>query len=121
MNTKIKILDIIIIFLLGLISITFLLLWTINKSNGKYVIISTPSGQYEYPLNVNKKIKIKGALFENIIEIKNNSVRFLKSNCRHRTCLRFGFIKNNGAIAACLPNRISIFIKSNNSVDTVSR
>lgn len=56
-------------------------------------------------------------------EIKDNKIRFLESDCPDKICVNTGFIGIAGQTAVCLPNKISLTIKSNkpdNDFDAVS-
>lgn len=58
-------------------------------------------------------------------EIKNNAIRFKKSDCPDKICINTGLINKSGQTAVCLPNKISIRIVANSSkndnekIDTV--
>ena len=56
-------------------------------------------------------------------EIKDNKIRFLESDCPDKICVNTGFIWIAGQTAVCLPNKMSLTIKSNksdNDFDAVS-
>ena len=44
------------------------------------------------------------------LEIRDNAVRFCKTDCPDQTCVKTGFIRNSGQSAICLPNRIVVKI-----------
>ncbi len=56
------------------------------------------------------------------IEVKDGSVRVLKSDCPRKICSHGGWISQPGQSLVCLPNRVIIEIPRNNSTqfDTVS-
>lgn len=47
-----------------------------------------------------------------IFEVKNGAIAFIESNCPDKVCIHSGFLNNPGQMAACLPNRVSIRVAS---------
>lgn len=59
-------------------------------------------------LVVDRTINVPGPLGDSVIEIKNQRARFRASPCSRKVCVHSGWLETAGALAACLPNRISI-------------
>lgn len=47
-----------------------------------------------------------------LFEVNNGAIAFIESNCPDKVCIHSGFLSNPGQMAACLPNRVSIRIIS---------
>ncbi len=60
------------------------------------------------PLDQQQDVGIQGILGESIIRIDNGRARFVSSPCTNKVCLHQGWLDQAGAVAACLPNRVSI-------------
>lgn len=56
------------------------------------------------------------------VEIKNNSIRIVESDCPHRICVHSGAISRPGEIIVCVPNKVMIEIqgKDESGFDAVS-
>ena len=54
-----------------------------------------------------------------VIEVKDGEIGFTASDCGDKTCVRTGFLKNNGDAAACVPNKVAIKISGEKSEDDV--
>ncbi len=123
MNIKIKTADIIIICIFFIFSSTVFTLYSVNQKKGKLVIISTPKGKFEYTLNKNRKLRFKGAISDVIILIKDGKVGFIHSLCKNKICIQMGFTNKAGALISCVPNKVSVYIKSSkeNEVDVRCR
>ena len=65
-----------------------------------------------YPINRNREIHVSSKLGESIIEIKDRRVRFLRSPCNGKICILSGWHQFSGDHIACLPNRISVSLLS---------
>ncbi|MDO4300324.1 MAG: NusG domain II-containing protein [Clostridia bacterium] len=103
------IIAIILIMALALFCVYFL--YT-NKESSCVRVIYAGEVLDELPLNENciyspeKNTNI-------VIEIKNNRARFRESDCPDKICVNTGWISRAGQTAICLPNKMSIVIKSN--------
>ena len=52
------------------------------------------------------------------LELKDNQIRFLETDCPDKMCGRTGFISKVGQSAVCLPNRIVVKITGGNGNET---
>ncbi|MBE5791998.1 MAG: NusG domain II-containing protein [Clostridiales bacterium] len=75
---------------------------------------------YAYPLYEDRTITLTG-VYTNEIEIKDASVRILKSDCPGEDCVHTGWISSAGRSIVCLPNRAEIRITGQPDVDFVVR
>ena len=53
-------------------------------------------------------LRVNGPLGDSVIKIKESRARFLESPCAGQQCVHSGWLETAGALAACLPNRVSI-------------
>ncbi len=62
-----------------------------------------------------KEIKIN----DSVIKINGKSVFFAESNCPDKVCIRTGKLDSQGDSSACVPNRISVYIKGEKIKDDI--
>lgn len=53
------------------------------------------------------------------LEIRGGKAAFTRSDCPDRVCIHTGWIGRSGQYAACLPNRVSIWITGGSEMDAV--
>ncbi len=75
---------------------------------------------HTYPLHEDRTITLTSA-YTNEIEIKDASVRILKSDCPGQDCVHTGWISSAGRSIVCLPNCAEIRITGQPDVDFVVR
>lgn len=85
-----------------------------SNENGNYLRVELNGKEYgKYPLNKDKKFKIKIDDDEfNIVEIKNGQVSMKEANCRDLLCTHMPSIKKVGETIVCLPHRLILEIVS---------
>jgi len=87
---------------------------TLDGKPYKKIILSEHRGD--------EKIDVKTKYGYNIIEIKDQSIGIIDADCRDKICMKSGFISNPGQISVCLPHKLMIEIKSNdteNNIDVI--
>jgi len=42
--------------------------------------------------------------------VRNGAIAFIESDCPDKTCVRSGYLRHSGQMAACVPNRVSLVI-----------
>jgi hypothetical protein len=82
--------------------------WNTDGQPENIEIWSAQQGKTIAPLGTDKIITVKGSQGDSIIEVHDHKARFLKSPCKNKICIKSGWLGQNGAIAACLPNRVSV-------------
>ena len=93
--------------LLCLIISLFRTFWHIAPAH--QIQISVLSKVYgRYSLNQQREIVVQGALGVSHIRIDNGKVRFVSAPCTNQYCVHQGWLKQAGAVAFCLPNRVQI-------------
>ena len=65
------------------------------------------------------KIDVKTEYGYNIIEIKDQSIGIIDADCRDRICIKSGFISKPGQLSVCLPHKLMIQIKSNDTEENI--
>lgn len=96
----------------GSLPLLYIGYWT-HSGPGTQVEIMTPDKQkMHFSLRDTRDIRIEGPLGETHIIIRKGQARFVSSPCAQKQCVHSGWLKRNGDFAACLPNRISLFIAS---------
>ena len=75
----------------------------------------------EYPLNIDRKVYFNGSLGEMEIEIRNNKVRMIKSNCPLHLCMKEGWVDKPSQPIICVPNKVVVYIKSSKSQDLITK
>ncbi len=90
------------------------------KENGNTVKISVDGKPYgTYPINKDKKIKIKNKNGFNIVEIKSGKVFMSGADCKDKLCVKQGEIESGSIV--CLPHKLAVEITSgNNGIDAVA-
>lgn len=111
--------DILIIVIIVVVAISSYILYSVvNKTNGKTQAQILIDGKVAYTIQLDENKTFSIPEKPNItFEIKDNKIRFLSSDCPDKVCINSGFIGKKGQMAACLPNKTSIRIISDNSND----
>ena len=114
-------LDILLIALLILLSLSFLLLRHLTQVEGAVAVVEVNGSVVgRYPLSVDGEFVLNGGTNRLIIE--DGTARLVESHCPDRTCEKKGRISYVGQTIVCLPNRLSVTVtgESDNGVDFVS-
>lgn len=80
---------------------------TLDEKPYKKILLSEHRGE--------EQINVKTEYGYNIIEIKDNSVAIIESDCPDKTCIKSGFITKPGQLLVCLPHKLMVEIKSNDT------
>lgn len=118
---KLKPLDIVVIVVLLVIALGSSTAAFINSHksfNNKYVEIEVKGKLFKkLPLDnsSNERITVDTDLGKNIIEISNGKVRISDADCRDQICIKDGSINKPGDILVCLPHKVVVQIKGENS------
>ena len=62
-----------------------------------------------------EEIKTNGT----IIKINGKTVFFAESNCPDKVCVKTGNLDSQGDSSACVPNRVSVYIKGEKTEDDI--
>ena len=114
-------LDVIVISLILLASISILAITGLTKSEGAYVEVEIDgSVEGTYPLFIDGEYSLNGG--SNTLTVEGGVAYMSYSNCPDHTCENTGKVKYVGQTIVCLPNRLSITVvgESDDSVDFIS-
>ena len=114
----VRLTDLIIVFVIALISLILIFFNTKKTDNPAAVI--TVNGK---EINRIDLISAEDEIFTLdteptvTIEIKDNKIRFTNALRPDKTCEKCGFLENSGDTAACVPAAVVITIQGENSSD----
>ena len=101
---------IIIVLVLGIAASLYIFLN--KKSSGKAVLKYGNNQSMDIDLSKDRKIDLESNGIEMHLDIKDGAIAFIHSECPDHICERFGYIKNIGESAICLPAQASVTIIS---------
>jgi len=118
-TTPLKITDVLILFttliFLGWIYYTLWFSQPVIGNADTLIVQVMDHAPRSYSLQQDQVLKIEGAQGLSLIEISQHKVRFIHSSCRNKFCIFYGWLTTPGDIMACLPNRVSISLQSDNT------
>jgi len=116
MVTKLTAGDFIVFFIsISFVFTLYVLYWGEDQHARHAEIIVSGKKQYILDLNEEKHLEITGKLGKSIIEVSNGQIRFVESSCSSKQCIRSGWISQVNALAACLPNGVSLHLVGPNA------
>jgi hypothetical protein len=78
-------------------------------SVGDYSVeIISPGVKIVQSLNKTQTIQVKGLNGMVTVQIQNNSVKVINSNCHDKICIKQGIISKPGPMILCAPNQVMI-------------
>jgi hypothetical protein len=80
-------------------------------------------GEWVFPLDAVETMSVSGPLGDTVVEISGSSARIVSSPCLNKTCIAAGTLHVPGQWAACLPNRVMLYVsegKTENNVDAAA-
>lgn len=72
------------------------------------LIVTTPDGEFVYPLDKDRTVPADGALGTSVLVVQDGSASFAESPCPNKDCVRAAAISRTGEWSACLPNKIFV-------------
>lgn len=79
----------------------------VNGTEFKRLTFTSKNDSYKYKLDTD------GGL--NIIEVKGDKVRMIEADCPDKLCVHQGYISKVGEVLVCIPNKVVVEIKSDDS------
>ncbi|MGN0526157.1 MAG: NusG domain II-containing protein [Acutalibacteraceae bacterium] len=117
--------DIIIIFLISMLSLILFVCFKGNSDGVRTAVITVDGKVYE-TINLetaNDRVFTIKTTPLTTIKIEDGSIAFINAECPDHTCEKTGFLKNTGDTAACIPAKVVISVKgehkSSDNVDAV--
>ena len=99
----------IVITALGAVIASFL--WIYSGNDGRLLVnIKSQNDEWIFPTDSVATVDVPGPLGNTVIEIRNGQARIMSSPCPNQTCVASGAVHASGQWAACLPNRVMLYI-----------
>jgi len=109
----------IVLCALAAVAASFFLTYS-GAGGSSLVNVQGENGQWVFPIDSVESIVVSGPLGDTVVEIAGGGARITSSPCLNQTCVSAGRIHESGQWAACLPNRVMMYIdegEPNNNVD----
>lgn len=110
--------DLLIIGIFLLIALVVFLPSLFGKDNAVTAVI-TSDGETVTEIKLTDSTKEELKINNTVIKIDGKSVAFTESNCPDKTCIRTGKLDLPGDSSACVPNRVSVYIKGEKTNDDI--
>jgi hypothetical protein len=81
-----------------------------GSDNRPSVFLKSENSGWVFPVDANETINTTGPLGTTVIDISGGSARITASHCINQTCVACGPVRRPGQWAACLPNRVMLYI-----------
>ena len=110
-----------ILVLLAIVSLSLLPLFLKNTTGEKSFILFVDD--QKIPLKkLDRLIDLKKYGKNVLIEVTENGMRFVESDCGDKICIKTGFLDDCGESAVCVPNKVAIQIEcKEKEFDAISR
>jgi hypothetical protein len=112
------------IILFALVAVAASFFMTFSGSNGSSLVnVQGEKGLWVFPVDAVESVVVSGPLGDTVVEIAGGFARIMSSPCLNQTCVSAGSIHAQGQWAACLPNRVMMYIdegKTDNNVDAAA-
>jgi hypothetical protein len=122
MKSRVKLLDIVIIILAA--GVCFLSAYGayMKPSSSSRVLIQSKDSEWYFPADASETLVVSGPLGDTVIKIEEGRAWVEDSPCENKTCIASGFVARQGQWAACLPNKVLLFMegKGSDDVDTLA-
>lgn len=107
--------DVVLILIIAFFCLAGIFLMA-NTSKGTTATIFIDGKELKtVPLNVPAIIRQDGF----VIEVKNNSIGVIESDCNNKLCVKTGFISKQSQTIVCVPNKLVIQINGKSDTDLV--
>lgn len=110
--------DAILVLVILVIAAAIFAFYQFTKEKGATAVITVGLNTqtqeiFTYPLNEDQRIDLTGGKLPVHLQIENDKIRFINSECSDHNCEGFGWLQNQGEWAACLPAGVVVQIQSN--------
>lgn len=111
--------DIILFFVLAILSLISSAYFTLGRNGGNTVIIESNGKEYaSYSLNDDRKVLIENGNNSNLVVIKDGRVSIEESTCKNQICVNHASIDSEGETIVCLPNKLVVSIEGSGGADS---
>jgi hypothetical protein len=117
MKKRIKILDIIIIFLAASLTVSSAYAAYIKPDSSVRALIRGQDKEWTFPLDANETVTVNGPLGDTIVKINEGKAWIESSPCSNQTCVGMGYVHRQGQWAFCLPNKVMLIIEGTDDED----
>ncbi|MDR2717524.1 MAG: NusG domain II-containing protein [Treponema sp.] len=108
--------------LLGAVIASFA--WAYADTGGRSTVnLKSEGGEWVFPLDAVETMSVSGPLGDTVIAISESTARIISSPCLNQTCVAAGALHSPGQWAACLPNRVMLYVgegEKENNVDAAA-
>ncbi|MDR0495411.1 MAG: NusG domain II-containing protein [Treponema sp.] len=92
--------------------------WAYSGADERGVInLKGENGEWVFPLDAVETVAVSGPLGDTLVEIQGGKARIVSSPCVNKSCVASGSVHAPGQWAACLPNRVMLYIGDDDDVD----
>jgi hypothetical protein len=81
-----------------------------GAENQSLISLKGESGEWVFPLDADETVTVSGPLGDTVIQIRKGAAHFVSSPCANQTCVTSGAVRSHGQWAACLPNKVMLYI-----------
>jgi hypothetical protein len=122
MKMRIKLLDIIIIFLAAGLTLSSAYAAYIKPESTVRVLIRGQDKEWMFPLETSETVTVSGPLGNTVVRINEGRAWIESSPCDNQTCVSVGYVWQHGQWALCLPNKVMLFIEGTDDghIDSLS-
>ena len=94
-------------------------IFILKQKAGDIVFVNVDGEISTYPLSEDREIEINRNGNKNIIIIDGGKVYMKEADCRNQICVNHKPVYKNGESIVCVPNKVSIIVKSSikNEID----
>jgi len=117
MKKRIKIPDIVIIFISVTLTVSSAYAAYIKPQNTVKVLIRGQDKEWTFPLEANETVTVNGPLGDTTVKINEGRAWIESSPCNNQTCVGMGYAHRQGQWALCLPNKVMLIIEGTDDKD----
>lgn len=92
---------------------------TLSEKDKTLTAVITADGEAVTEIRLSNNTEEEIKINDTVIKINGKSVFFAESNCPDKVCIRTGKLDSHGDSSACVPNRISVYIKGEKTEDDI--
>ncbi|MDR2078143.1 MAG: NusG domain II-containing protein [Treponema sp.] len=75
------------------------------------VVVQGAGKAWVFPLDAEETLTVSGPIGDTVVEISGGRSRVRSSPCTNQTCVASGHIYRQGQWAACLPNKVFLYVE----------